>query len=412
MADIRGITEAELKAKTQRQLKEIARKEKLLVSGNKLILTLRIMDHYKKKSTKDSSATPSTEPKEGDKKDDDEEKEEESGSRKRVGEPLHLPSEDIDEPNAPIPKKRKTPLSAASVATDAKEVTKEEEKGAEREAEKEKEEKEKEVEKKEKEEEVRLEPKKTIQLTFGTSAAGTVSLAKPKAFNVSYPQTDFDYFPDGTWKELLSATFASKYFSELMEFVATERRNQIVFPPSKEVWTAFSLTPFEQVRVVIIGQDPYFNEGQAHGLCFSVKPGVKVPQSLNRIYKELAGTIPGFVPPKHGYLEKWARQGVFMINATLTVRAGKANSHQKSGWQKFTDEVVQVINEKKSNVIYLLWGDFAQKKGRIVDTERNHVLKAPHPSPMGGPGFIGCKHFQKTNELLTGMGQPPIDWTL
>eukprot|EP01105_Mastigella_eilhardi_P004183 TRINITY_DN1554_c0_g2_i2.p2 TRINITY_DN1554_c0_g2~~TRINITY_DN1554_c0_g2_i2.p2 ORF type:complete len:472 (-),score=150.94 TRINITY_DN1554_c0_g2_i2:1770-3107(-) len=228
---------------------------------------------------------------------------------------------------------------------------------------------------------------------------------------VTMPGTDLDFFPEGVWRQLLQKEFGKPYFRTLMAFVAKERQSREIFPPSKFVWSAFEYTPFDTLKVVIIGQDPYFNPGQAHGLCFSVQKGVKVPPSLNRIYNELKRSIPGFVVPKHGCLDKWARQGVFLLNASLTVQSGTANSHSKSGWQEFTDAVVKLINEKKKNVVYLLWGQFAQKKGKVVSKTDNFVLEAPHPSPMS-KGFDGCNHFVKTNELLKRIGQAPIDWSI
>jgi len=170
--------------------------------------------------------------------------------------------------------------------------------------------------------------------------------------------------------------------------------------------------PFDKVKVVIIGQDPYFNPGQAHGLCFSVKKGVAIPPSLRTIYAELESSIPGFKKPKHGYLENWARQGILMLNATLTVQKGKPNSHAKCGWQTFTDRVIELLNSKKKNLIFLLWGGFAQKKGKVIDAEKHHVFSSPHPSPMGGPGFKGSGCFSTTNKTLKEMGETVIDWKL
>ncbi|ELR22035.1 uracilDNA glycosylase [Acanthamoeba castellanii str. Neff] len=217
---------------------------------------------------------------------------------------------------------------------------------------------------------------------------------------------------DDGWKELLSSEFEKPYFKKILQFVEGEKKKTMVHPPDHEVLNAFNYTPFDQVKVVIIGQDPYMRQGQAHGVCFSVKKGVKIPPSLKTIYNELSTDIKGFKAPNHGYLEKWARQGVLMINATLTVNEGKANSHEKCGWQTFTDRVLALVNEKKEGVVFLLWGGFAIKKAKDVNKKRHHVLEAAHPSPLAGGKFLGCKHFSKCNELLEQMGKEPIDWTL
>ena len=168
----------------------------------------------------------------------------------------------------------------------------------------------------------------------------------------------------------------------------------------------------DAVRVVIIGQDPYFNTGEAHGLCFSVQRGIKIPPSLNRIYKVLQTTVPGFRKPTHGCLEHWAKQGVLMLNATLTVQKGVANSHAKCGWQRFTDAVIAKLNEKRSGLVYMLWGGFAQKKGKTIDRSKNCVLEGPHPSPLSGAAWNECKHFAKCNKYLIEHGQAPIDWNI
>lgn len=227
-----------------------------------------------------------------------------------------------------------------------------------------------------------------------------------------YKGTDLDFFPDGDWKDALSGEFAKPYFGSLMKFVATERKNKTVFPPQEDVFSAFRLTPLSQVKAVILGQDPYINPGEAHGLCFSVRRGVRVPPSLARIYTTLERTVPGFVRPHHGCLEEWARAGVFMPNATLTVEKGKSNSHAKAGWQTFTDAVIATVNARCNNVVFILWGKFAQKKAAMVDRSRHLVLEGPHPSPLAGSAFLSYNHFAQANEYLVSHGKQPIDWSL
>ncbi|MCR1567731.1 uracil-DNA glycosylase, partial [Mixta sp.] len=194
---------------------------------------------------------------------------------------------------------------------------------------------------------------------------------------------------------------------------AKERASGVtVYPPKEDVFNAFRLTELNQVKVVILGQDPYHGPNQAHGLAFSVRPGVAVPPSLMNMYKELESDIPGFQRPNHGFLESWAKQGVLLLNTVLTVEAGKAHSHARFGWETFTDRVIAAINENRENVVFLLWGSHAQKKGSIIDTKRHHVLKAPHPSPLSAHrGFFDCKHFSRTNAILSQQGETPIDWT-
>ncbi|OIV47909.1 uracil-DNA glycosylase [Sodalis sp. TME1] len=216
-----------------------------------------------------------------------------------------------------------------------------------------------------------------------------------------------------TWRDALAQEKTLPYFQETLAFVARERAAGItVYPPAKEVFNAFRFTELNAVKVVILGQDPYHGPNQAHGLSFSVKPGVPAPPSLVNIYKELASDIPGFVIPKHGCLQSWAQQGVMLLNTVLTVEAGKAHSHASLGWETFTDKVIKVLNTHREGIVFLLWGSHAQKKGMIIDPKRHHVLKAPHPSPLSAHrGFLGCHHFSQTNALLTRQGQPPIDWT-
>lgn len=214
------------------------------------------------------------------------------------------------------------------------------------------------------------------------------------------------------WLEPLSAEFKKPYYKELYERVVEEYRTYPIYPPSDDIFNAFNYTPLSKVKCVIIGQDPYHNVGQAHGLCFSVKPDVAVPPSLVNIYKELHDDI-GCNIPDNGYLKKWADQGVLMLNAVLTVRAHQANSHQGIGWEKFTDAAIEVLNRQDRPIVYLLWGGPAQKKASKVDNPKHLLLKAPHPSPLSAyRGFFGCKHFSKANEFLISNGIEPIDWSL
>ncbi|MFP7723602.1 uracil-DNA glycosylase [Lysobacter sp. A3-1-A15] len=185
-----------------------------------------------------------------------------------------------------------------------------------------------------------------------------------------------------------------------------------IFPPGPEIFAAFDATPFEAVKVVVLGQDPYHGPGQAHGLCFSVRPGVAVPPSLLNVYKELERDT-GFVRPDHGYLMDWARRGVLLLNSVLTVESGHAGSHQRRGWEGFTDHVVDTLNREREGLVFLLWGSYAQKKGAVIDANRHRVLKAPHPSPLSAHrGFLGCGHFSRTNAYLARSGQAPVDWSL
>lgn len=216
-----------------------------------------------------------------------------------------------------------------------------------------------------------------------------------------------------SWKEALRAEFDQPYMHDLREFLRQEKAaGKEIYPPGPLIFNALNSTPLEQVKVVILGQDPYHGPNQAHGLAFSVLPGVAIPPSLLNMYKELEQDIPGFQRPQHGFLESWAKQGVLLLNTVLTVEAGKAHSHARFGWETFTDNVISAINTHREGVIFLLWGSHAQKKGSIIDAQRNHVLKAPHPSPLSAHrGFFGCQHFSKANALLSQAGQTPIDWT-
>jgi uracil-DNA glycosylase len=215
---------------------------------------------------------------------------------------------------------------------------------------------------------------------------------------------------EASWKEALKNEFAASYFASLKEFLLEEKIKFTIYPPGKLVFNAFDQTPFDNVRVVILGQDPYHSPGQAHGLCFSVPPGVAHPPSLMNIYKELKNDL-GIQIPRHGNLEKWAQQGVLLLNATLTVRANQAGSHQGKGWEQFTDSVIKKISEERAGIVFLLWGKYAQAKETLIDQNKHYILKAAHPSPLSAyNGFIGCRHFSKTNDLLIRHGLQPIDW--
>jgi uracil-DNA glycosylase len=215
-----------------------------------------------------------------------------------------------------------------------------------------------------------------------------------------------------SWKDLLFDEFRSDYFLGLKEFLVAERKKNKIYPPGSQIFNAFNFTPFDTVRVVILGQDPYHGKGQAHGLCFSVPQGINPPPSLINIFKELNSDL-GIPVPVHGNLEKWAKQGVLLLNATLTVRANQAGSHQGKGWERFTDTVIQRLSDQREGLVYILWGRFAQAKETLIDTKKHYVLKAAHPSPFSAyNGFFGCKHFSKTNELLRHHGLTEIDWDL
>ncbi len=214
------------------------------------------------------------------------------------------------------------------------------------------------------------------------------------------------------WLEFLNGEFNKPYYRDLYTKVKEEYSKTAVFPPSEEIFTAYHLTPLSEVKVVIIGQDPYHNVNQAHGLCFSVKPEVEIPPSLVNIYKELSDDLGCYVP-NNGYLTKWAEQGVLMLNSVLTVRAHEANSHKGIGWEKFTDATIEAVNKQDRPIVYLLWGKPAQDKAAKVNNPKHLLLKAPHPSPLSAyRGFFGCKHFSKANEFLVANGLEPIDWQI
>ncbi len=218
---------------------------------------------------------------------------------------------------------------------------------------------------------------------------------------------------DDSWAPILKPLFEQDYMKRLSAFVQEERSRGHVFPPQDLVFNAFRLTPFDQIKVVILGQDPYHNVGQAHGLSFSVPDGIAHPPSLRNIFAELVTDIPGFQIPVSGDLTKWAKQGVLLLNATLTVRAHEAASHQGHGWEQFTDSIIARISADREGVVFLLWGSYAQRKAMLIDHSKHLVLKSVHPSPLSAHrGFFGCKHFSQTNAYLTEQGKKPIDWKL
>ena len=213
-----------------------------------------------------------------------------------------------------------------------------------------------------------------------------------------------------SWKNVLIDEFNKPYFVALKEFLVEEKKKYVVYPAGANIFNAFACTPFNKVKVVIIGQDPYHGPGQAHGLSFSVPEGIQKPPSLVNIFKELQSDI-GKPIPESGNLESCARQGVLLLNATLTVRANQAGSHQKHGWEQFTDSVIRTLSDQKSGLVFLLWGRFAQDKAALIDASKHHILKAAHPSPLSAyNGFFGCKHFSKTNEILLSQGETAIEW--
>ena len=214
------------------------------------------------------------------------------------------------------------------------------------------------------------------------------------------------------WLAPLKGEFAKPYYRDLYQKVLQEYRTVKVFPPANDIFNAFHLTPLSEVKVVILGQDPYHNDGQAHGLCFSVQPGTEIPPSLVNIYQELQNDLGCFVP-NNGYLEKWAKQGVLLLNTVLTVRAHQANSHRGIGWEQFTDAVIRILNEQDRPIVFLLWGSPARAKKAMLNNPKHLVLEAPHPSPLSAyRGFFGCRHFSMTNQFLEAHGIDPIDWQI
>ncbi len=214
------------------------------------------------------------------------------------------------------------------------------------------------------------------------------------------------------WLGALKPEFGKEYYKELFSFVKNEYRDHVIYPPADDIFNALHLTKLEDVKVLILGQDPYFNENQAHGLCFSVRPGVDIPPSLKNIYEELRTDL-GCKIPNNGHLTKWADQGVLLLNTVLTVRAHEPNSHQGKGWEKFTDAIIKKVNEQDRPIVYMLWGKPAQTKIKMLNNEKHLILTAPHPSPLSAyRGFFGCKHFSKANEFLESHGIQPIDWQI
>ncbi len=215
-----------------------------------------------------------------------------------------------------------------------------------------------------------------------------------------------------SWKKVLWDEFQQPYFAELKQFLLEEKRKYTVYPPGPMIFNAFNKTPFDKVKVVLIGQDPYHEPGQAHGLCFSVQDGVPHPKSLINIFKELHDDV-GFEIPVSGNLEKWTAQGVFLLNATLTVRAHEAGSHQNHGWERFTDAAISKLSMQREGLVFLLWGSYAKQKEALIDTSKHYILSTVHPSPLSAHrGFFGCKHFSKTNEILRKLGKTEINWQL
>jgi uracil-DNA glycosylase len=213
------------------------------------------------------------------------------------------------------------------------------------------------------------------------------------------------------WLKVLQSEFTQSYFNNLKQFLITERQQYTIFPSGSRIFSAFDLTPFDKVKVVILGQDPYHGVGQANGLCFSVNDGVRMPPSLINIFKELQEDM-GCEIPKSGNLEAWAKQGVFLLNATLTVRQNTAGSHQNKGWELFTDAVIRILSEKKENIVFLLWGNYAKAKAELIDANKHLVLSAAHPSPLARGAFFGSKHFSKTNHFLESKNIEPVNWCL
>lgn len=226
------------------------------------------------------------------------------------------------------------------------------------------------------------------------------------------PEVERSIKIEESWFNALEKEFNSDYFKKLREFLIKDREEHTVYPPGPRIFAAFDHCPIDRIKVVIIGQDPYHGPGQANGLCFSVADGVRHPKSLINIYKEISRDL-GVPYPTSGNLEPWADQGVFLLNATLTVRRSAAGSHQGRGWEQFTDAVIKVLNERCEGLVFLLWGKFAQAKAAIIDEQRHHVLKTTHPSPFSAHyGFMGCGHFSKCNELLAAHGKEPIQWAI
>lgn len=216
------------------------------------------------------------------------------------------------------------------------------------------------------------------------------------------------------WQSFIENELKQDYLSSCLDKVKQQRDSgKVIYPPESQVFSALESTPFDDVKVVILGQDPYHGPGQAHGLSFSVQPGVKIPPSLRNIYKELEQEFDDFCPPSHGYLQSWAEQGVLLLNAVLTVEEAQPNSHKDYGWGQFTDKVIKTLSEQRQGIVFLLWGSFAQKKAELIDESKHHILTSAHPSPLSAHrGFFGCGHFNKTNQILQSNKTPTIDWRL
>jgi len=219
---------------------------------------------------------------------------------------------------------------------------------------------------------------------------------------------------EASWLQVLADEFGKDYMVQLRQFLKDEKEaGNKIYPKGGDIFNAFQKTPFTNLKVVILGQDPYHGENQAHGLSFSVQKGITIPPSLRNIYKELQTDLPGFVPPNHGDLTEWAEQGVLLLNASLTVRAGLPGSHQKKGWEEFTDNVIKTISDKKEGIVFILWGAFAQAKAALIDQTKHHIIKSPHPSPFSAHnGFFGSRPFSKTNAILEKEGKKEIDWQI
>lgn len=215
---------------------------------------------------------------------------------------------------------------------------------------------------------------------------------------------------ESSWKDKLQDEFQKNYFIELIAFVREQYKTKVIYPAGKDIFKAFDACPFDEVKVVLIGQDPYHGAGQAHGLCFSVNEGIAQPPSLKNIFKEIETDL-GIAAPRSGNLERWAKQGVLLLNATLTVEANTAGSHQKKGWEQFTDAVIQKLSDEKEHLVFILWGAYAQKKGQIINSKKHLILQSAHPSPFSAyNGFFGNKHFSKTNAYLKSLGKKEIEW--
>jgi uracil-DNA glycosylase len=213
------------------------------------------------------------------------------------------------------------------------------------------------------------------------------------------------------WRSVLADEFDKPYFKDLQAFLAGEREHHTVFPPEEDVFNAFKATPFDEVKVLLLGQDPYHGQGQAHGMCFSVRLGVRPPPSLVNMFRELHDDLRCKIP-NNGYLEPWAERGVMLLNAVLTVRRGEPNSHKNKGWEKFTDAVIKALNDRKKPVVFVLWGGYAQKKGKLIKAPQHRIVKAAHPSPLSMAKFMGSKPFSAINKALEEVGQEPIDWQI